>query len=84
MNSEIGRKNFLGYVDGTAITRLTLAKLKNVIIPLPPISEQKSIVAKLDTLSAETKKLEAIYKQKLTNLEELKKSVLRKAFAGEL
>jgi predicted nucleic acid-binding protein len=33
---------------------------------------------------AETQKLEAIYHQKLLNLEELKKSVLQKAFAGEL
>lgn len=51
---------------------------------LPPISEQKSIVKKLDALSVETKKLEAIYKQKLADLEELKKSVLKRAFAGEL
>jgi type I restriction enzyme S subunit len=48
------------------------------------LSEQKSIVAKLDKLSTETKKLEAIYKQKLTDLEELKKSILKKAFNGEL
>jgi type I restriction enzyme S subunit len=33
---------------------------------------------------AETQKLEAIYQQKLLNLVELKKSVLQKAFAGEL
>jgi type I restriction enzyme S subunit len=33
---------------------------------------------------AETQKLEAIYQQKLLNLEELKKSVLQKAFNGEL
>ena len=46
--------------------------------------EQKSIVKKLNTLSAQTQKMEAIYQQKLTNLEELKKSVLKKAFAGEL
>jgi len=46
--------------------------------------EQRAIVAKLDALSAETKKLEAIYQQKLANLEELKKSVLRKAFRGEI
>lgn len=51
---------------------------------LAPISEQHAIVAKLDTLSAETKKLEGIYKQRLAYLEELKKSVLKKAFAGEL
>ena len=39
---------------------------------------------KLDALSLETKKLEAIYQQKINDLEELKKSVLQKAFAGEL
>lgn len=51
---------------------------------LPPISEQKTIVHKLDALSAETKKLETIYQQKLNDLEELKKSILQKAFNGEL
>jgi type I restriction enzyme, S subunit len=48
------------------------------------ISEQQTIVQKLDALSAETKKLEAIYQQKVVALEELKKSVLQKAFNGEL
>jgi type I restriction enzyme S subunit len=48
------------------------------------ISEQQSIVANLDALSAETKRLEAIYRQKVLDLEELKKSVLQKAFAGQL
>ena len=46
--------------------------------------EQQTIVAKLDALSAETKKLEAIYQQKLADLDELKKSILQKAFNGEL
>ncbi|QMW01036.1 restriction endonuclease subunit S [Spirosoma foliorum] len=48
------------------------------------ITDQTSIVAKLDALSAETKKLEAIYQQKLTDLDELKKAILQKAFQGEL
>jgi type I restriction enzyme S subunit len=59
-------------------------KLKTYPIPLPPLKEQKSIVQKLDALSAETKKLEAIYQAKINDLEELKKSVLQKAFSGEL
>lgn len=53
-------------------------------IATPHISEQQSIVAKLDALSAETKKLEATYQQKLDDLEELKKSILQKAFSGGL
>lgn len=48
------------------------------------INEQREIIKKLDALRSETKKLEAIYQQKLNNLEELKKSILQKAFAGEL
>lgn len=47
-------------------------------------TEQQKIVQKLDLLSAETKRLEAIYQQKIDNLEELKKSILQKAFNGEL
>ena len=59
-------------------------KIKNVCFPLPPLAEQQTIVHQLDALRAETKRLEAIYQQKLLNLEELKKSILQKAFNGEL
>lgn len=51
---------------------------------LPKLSEQQAIVQKLDALSAETKKLANIYQQKINDLEELKKSILQKAFSGEL
>ena len=63
---------------------LKLGMIKDLRIPLPSFSEQQRIVAKLDGLSEETKKLEAIYQQKLTALDELKKSILHQAFAGEL
>ncbi len=76
--------SLLSNVDGAAISRLTLIKIKNVCFSLPPINIQQTIVQKLDALSAETKRQEAIYQQKLINLEELKKSVLQKAFNGEL
>lgn len=84
MNSSIGRKNFLGYIGGAAITRLTLIKIKNVCFLLPPIKVQQAIVQKLDALSTETKRLEIIYQNKINDLEDLKKSVLQKAFNGEL
>ncbi|MBK8348471.1 MAG: restriction endonuclease subunit S [Saprospiraceae bacterium] len=53
-------------------------------IPFPELKEQNTIVQKLDALQAETKKLESIYQQKFNDLEELKKSILQKAFSGEL
>lgn len=70
---------------GSAYNALTIEKIEKHTIFLPKsIREQKSIVAKLDALSVETKKLEEIYQKKLNNLEELKKSVLKRAFNGEL
>jgi type I restriction enzyme S subunit len=63
---------------------ISYSTIKNIILVIPPLSQQRVIVAKLDALSAETKKLETIYRQKLDDLEELKKSVLKKAFEGEL
>ncbi len=53
-------------------------------ISLPSLKAQQVIVKKLDALSSETKRLEVIYIQKINDLEELKKSVLQKAFSGEL
>jgi type I restriction enzyme, S subunit len=48
------------------------------------ISEQVSISDKLDLLLIETQRLEAIYQRKIALLDELKKSLLQQAFAGEL
>lgn len=70
--------------SGSAIPQLTVPMLKEYSISLPSIKEQQAIVSKLDALREQTKKLEAIYTQKLQDLEELKKSVLSKAFSGEL
>ena len=70
---------------GATISRLYNDNLKKIIIPFPKsLEEQKQIVSKFDNLSSETKKLEQIYNQKLQDLEELKKSILQKAFNGEL
>jgi len=47
-------------------------------------SEQIKIVKQLDDLKSQTQSLEANYQQELDALDELKKSILQKAFNGEL
>ncbi len=69
---------------GATIKNVSLKSMREFKVPLPSLKEQQTIVRQLDALRAETKRIEAIYQQKLLNLEELKKSILQKAFAGEL
>ncbi len=69
---------------GTAQKTVSLSSLRNFDFPSIPIQEQQSIVRRLDAIRAETQKLEAIYRKKLNDLDELKKSILQKAFKGEL
>ena len=55
-----------------------------ILIQLPPIEEQSNIADEFKQLENIISSLESKYQQELNSLEELKKSILEKAFAGEL
>jgi len=69
---------------GAAQDNLNLAKFENMNFPLPPLPEQKRIVKELDTLSEKVRQLQEIYTKQIANCDELKQSLLQKAFEGEL
>jgi type I restriction enzyme S subunit len=70
---------------GASYPAVTDNDVKGVLFHFPKSKEeQQTIVRQLDALRAKTQKLEAVYQQKIADLEELKKSILQKAFAGEL
>ncbi|WP_197053645.1 restriction endonuclease subunit S [Sphingobacterium sp. T2] len=71
-------------MNGAAMPAISFSLIEGIPFPLPPLEEQQTIVRQLDALRAETQKLEALYQKKIDNLEELKKSILQKAFSGEL
>ena len=75
-----GKKKMLG---ACGLKRLSKDYVENFQIPLPPLSEQKRIVAHLDKLSEKVKRLEEIYRRTIADCEELKKSILKKTFEGE-
>lgn len=85
LNSEMATK-FGKTVVISSVNQANIngTKLKSYPIPLPPIETQQAIVKKLDGLRDETEKLEAIYEKKIRALDELRISVLQKAFSGEL
>ena len=70
---------------GSSIPQINNYSFDDVKISFPKsVTSQKKIVAVLDRLFTETQKLKSIYQQKLADLEELKKSILQKAFEGQL
>lgn len=72
------------HFSGTGIQHFTGEALHRFKVPVPPLSELKDLVAAIDKLSLETRRLESLYQQKLTALDELKKSLLHQAFSGAL
>lgn len=70
--------------QGSAQANINMGTFENELFPFPGVEEQRRIVTMLDDLSEETQRLESIYQQKLTALDELKKSLLHRAFSGNL
>ncbi|EJL4378628.1 restriction endonuclease subunit S, partial [Campylobacter jejuni] len=80
-NSEQNLTNALG----AAQPNLSTEQIHNIQIPLPKdIKEQERIVGILDELSSHVKNLKQNYQAQIKDLQELKNSLLDKAFKGNL
>lgn len=67
---------------GATVQGVKLPFIKGLEIPLPPIKEQKKIVKKLQDVSAKVEIVKSNTQQKLSDLEEFERSILRKAFTN--
>lgn len=76
--------DFSSYVNGTTRLKLTQAKMKTIPIPLPPPEEQKEIVRLLDDLLGREQRTKDHTLKTLDRVELMKKSILARAFRGEL
>ena len=54
--------------------------LKNLVIKVPPLSEQQSIVTTLDTLKSKVDRLQANYEKISQECDALKQAILRQVF----
>ncbi|WP_076538369.1 restriction endonuclease subunit S [Shewanella sp. UCD-KL21] len=86
LRSERLRKIITSSAQGANPTmkKINQGIVQSLPIRYPTIECQKEIVLGLDSIYETTIKLEKIYRNKLENLNELKKSILQKAFSGEL
>ncbi len=64
--------------------QVPITKQREFFHVIPPLSIQQKIANDLDSLSEKIELLESIYRQKLTALNDLKKSLLHQAFSGQL
>ena len=69
---------------GTAQKTVSLKVLRGFEVPRLPAAIQDAATVKLSALATKTQRLESLYQQKLAALEELKKSLLHRAFSGQL
>lgn len=84
-NTQPVRKAIHDGASGVKVRHTSPTKIGEVVVSFPAsIAEQRTIVSKLTKLSEETQRLESIYRQKLSALGELKKSLLHQAFSGQL
>ena len=72
------------YVSGMAQPKLNQKMLNSIPVPYPSLETQSETVSQLDKIKKKTHSLESHYQQELDALNELKKSILQKAFNGEL
>lgn len=82
---------FLRYFDlsrfsgGTGVPTLNRNLVHGeMVFVLEDTNHQVNIVSRIESLEQEVRQLDVIYKQKIKHLEELKQSILQKAFSGEL
>ena len=68
-----------------AMPKLALSRLGTIKLSLPlDLQEQNNYVEKIDEISKYIQKLQIYYNQKIEKLQELKQSIIHKAFTGEL
>ena len=84
LRSEGCKQQLEKIAGGAVMPNLSNTDLSNFVVELPSIDEQKRIVSQIELAGQDIEKLKTIYRQKLTALDDLKKSLLLHAFSGQL
>jgi type I restriction enzyme S subunit len=84
LNSPQTVAEMTGNMTGTAIKRLVLRQIRAARAPVPPLDEQRRIVAKLEALQARSRRAREALDAVPPLLEKLRQSILAAAFRGDL
>lgn len=84
VNSPLCKEQFAQHLTGIGVPNLHLRDIKEVLIPLPTLPEQHEIVRLIDDLLARERSAQQATEQALASIDLMKKSILARAFRGEL
>src|SRR5690606_12502521 len=84
LSSRYVQDQFSLLAAGSVVKNISGDLVKKALLPIPSLEKQNEVVKTFELISDQTQKLETLYRQKLASLNELKRSLLRKAFSGEL
>lgn len=76
--------NYKGYVSGTTRLKLTQAEMKRIPVPVPPLSEQERIVARIEELFSQLDAGVETLKKTKAQLAVYRQAVLKEAVEGRL
>jgi type I restriction enzyme S subunit len=80
----MGQAQLLGQRYGQGKPGLNLTNIRALSLPIPPLPEQRRLVAELDAWQAEVDSLKRLQAETAADLEALLPAVLDRAFKGEL
>jgi type I restriction enzyme S subunit len=79
------QQKLLAHSRGATVQHVNMKDIRALHLgSIPLLSEQKAIVSVINKMTAESDRLQSIYKRKIAALDELKKSLLHQTFSGEL
>lgn len=84
LNSKWIKDVMISKSRGDMIPHIVLGQIKDFPVPLPPLSEQRNVVAQLDLLEAKVNALTNLQSQTDAEIDALMPSILSKLFRGEL
>jgi type I restriction enzyme S subunit len=79
LNSEPGRRRTTAAMDGLAIRRLTIKKIRDLDVPLPPLPEQRKIAAILSSIDDTIEHARIL----ISHLATLRTTLIRALVAGD-
>lgn len=84
LSSPITQDDIQGRIRSATLGKLSLLNIKDISVPIPTKEEQAEIVRILDSLFAKEQQAKEAAEAVLEKIDLLKKSVLARAFRGEL